>query len=220
MKPLQISLFLIANVIFISQAGRHIHQLAFGAQPSVLDKFDPEKEKARSEAQLQVLLEDYGSVSDEIRALEKGKKHSEVKDVQQEHSDLYEKKAALGKEISEREQKAREMRDTWIFAGFGLSLIIAGGILYKRAVVWPGFAVLVTGFCILEYWASPSFFGGGAVAEFHQLLLSKTILTVSALGALYLFWRIREEPSQAVQGMGASRSAEEPDRTSPEAGKP
>lgn len=204
MKALQITLFLIANVIFFSQAGRNIHHLVFGAQPSVLDKFEPEKEKARSEAQVQVLLADYQAVSEKIRALEKGKKHSEVMDLRQEHSDLYDKKDALRSEISEREEKAREMRDLWIYSGYGLLLIVAGTVLYRRAVVWPGFAILVTGFCVLEYWASPSFFGGGAVAEYHQLLLSKTILTFLALGALYLFWGIRGGPNQPLQATAAA----------------
>jgi hypothetical protein len=194
-KPLQITLFLIANVIFIAQTGRHVHQLVFGAQPSVLDRFEPEKEQARSERQLQVLLTDYESIHNEIRTLEKGKKHAEARDVRQEHSELYEKRDALQLEISQREQKAREMRDTWIFAGNGLSLIVVGGALYKRGLVWSGFAILVSGFCVLEYWASPSFFGGGAVAEFHQLLLSKTILTLSSLAALYVFWWFREAPN-------------------------
>lgn len=206
MKPLQITLFLIANVIFISQAGRNIHHLVFGAQPSVLDKFEPEREKARSEAQVQVLLADYQAVSEEIRTLEKGKKHSEVEDIQQEHSDLYEKKRALHSEIAEREEKAREMRDLWIYAGYGLLLIIAGSALYRRMIVWPGFAILVTGFCVLEYWASPSFFGG-AVAEYHQLLLSKTILTFLALGALYIFWRIRGEPNNTLEATRANARA-------------
>ena len=204
MKPLQITLFLIANVIFLSQVGRNVHHLVFGAQPSVLDKFEPEKQKARSEAQLQVLLSDYQAVTEEIRALEKGKKSSDVMDLRQEHSDLYEKKDALRSEISEREEKAREMRDLWIYCGYGLLLIIGGSILYRRRVVWPGFAILVTGFCVLEYWASPSFFGGGAVAEYHQLLLSKTVLTFLALAALYVFWKMRGEPNQALQATAAT----------------
>jgi hypothetical protein len=32
MKPLQITLFLIANLIFITQAGRDVHQVFLGAQ--------------------------------------------------------------------------------------------------------------------------------------------------------------------------------------------
>ena len=192
MKTLQITLFLIANVIFITQSGRHLHQLAFGAETSVLDRFDAEKSKARSEKQVQVLLDDYAATQDEIRSLEKGRKNSEVSDIRQEHSELYEKSDALKSEISDREHKARELRDLWIFSGFGIFLILLGSLIYKRRAMWPGFAVLVTGFCILEYWSSPTYFGGGAYAEFHQLLVSKTILTLSALAALYLFWKHKE----------------------------
>jgi hypothetical protein len=46
MKPLQIVLFVIGNIIFLSQLGRHTHQLALGAKPSVLDKFEVERTKA------------------------------------------------------------------------------------------------------------------------------------------------------------------------------
>lgn len=199
MKALQITLFLIANVIFLSQAGRNIHHVILGSQPSVLDKFEPEKQKARSEAQLRVLLADYQAVLEEIRALEKGKKSSEVADLRHTHSATYDRKDALRSEISQREDRTREIRDLWIYSGYGLLLIIAGGVLYRRDVVWPGFAILVSGFCILEYWASPSYFEGGANAEYHQLLLGKTILTLLALGALYGFWRLRGDPNPPLQ---------------------
>jgi hypothetical protein len=196
MKTLRITLFLIANVIFISQAGRNVHHLIFAAQPSLLDRFEPETEKARSQKQIQVLLADYKSVSDEIHALEKGKKQSEVNDLRQQHSELYQRQEALHSEITQREEKSREMRDTWIFSGYGLLLIAGGSLAYRRGWIWPGFAIVVTGFCVLEYWASPALFGGGAVAELHQLLLSKTILTFCALIALYAFWICRGEPNQ------------------------
>lgn len=199
MKALQITLFLIANVIFLSQAGRNIHHMVFGSQPSVLDKFEPEKQKARSETQLRVLLTDYQAVLEEIRALEKGKKSSEVADLRHARSETYDRKDALRSEISQREDRAREMRDLWIYSGYGLLLIIAGGVLYRRTVVWPGFAILVSGFCILEYWVSPSYFEGGAYAEYHQLLLGKTILTFLALGALYVFWRLRGDPNPTLR---------------------
>lgn len=192
MKTLQITLFLIANVIFITQSGRHLHQLVFGAEPSVLDRFDTEKAKARSEKQMQVLVDDYAATLGEIRTLEKGRKNPEVSDIRQVHFELYERSDALKSEISDREHKARELRDLWIFSVFGIMLILLGSFVYKRHAMWPGFAVLVTGFCVLEYWSSPTYFGGGAYAEFHQLLVSKTILTLAALVALYLFWRNKE----------------------------
>lgn len=193
MKPLQITLFLIANLIFITQSTRDLHQLVFGGQVSVLDQFDPEKLKARAEKQIETLIADYRNVNDQVRNLEQGKKSKEVEDIRQEHSDLYEKKNALRSEISEREQRSWELRDLWLFSSVGILFIVCGAMLYRTGTLWPGFSILVSGFTILEYWASPTFFSG-ATAEFHALLISKTLLTLIALGLLYAFWRIRVLP--------------------------
>ncbi len=189
MKPLQITLFVIANVIFITQGGRDIHQLIWGSEPSILDQFNPEKVKARSEKKTEVLVDEYRSANEEIRALEKGKGWKEVQDIQQEHEELYQKRGALQSEILERETKKREFRDVWIFTSFGAALIVLGTVLYRSRAVWPGLSVIIAGFAVFEYWASPSFFGG-AGAEFHALLVSKTVLTMIALVALYVVWRL------------------------------
>lgn len=190
MKPLQITLFLIANIIFITQSARDFHQLVFGAEASVLDQFHPEKQKARAEKKTEVLIAAYREATDQIRNLEQGKKYKEVEDIRQEHNELYKNRDALRSEISEREQRSREFRDLWLFSGFGIALIVAGAFLYRAYYVWPGFSILVSGFTLLEYWASPTFFGG-ATSEFHALLVSKTLLTLLALGLLYGFWRMR-----------------------------
>lgn len=195
MKTLQITLFIIANVIFISQAARHSHQLAFGSEGSVLDQFNPERQQAKAEGSLSALLEDYKTVTNQINALEKGRSFEEMRDIQQQNDELYRKKSALHSEILERERKSREIRDTWLFSGLGLLLIMGGSLLFSRAT-WPGFAFVITGFCILEYWASPSFFGGGALSEFHQLLVSKTILTATALVTPHVLWKFRNVPDK------------------------
>jgi hypothetical protein len=196
MKALQITLFILANIVFITQSGRDVHQLIWGSQPSILDQFDLEKANARSEKKAEVLVAEYRSVNDEIRALEKGKGWKEVQDIQQEHQDLYQKKEALHSEISERETKKREFRDVWIFTAFGAVLVVLGTVLYRLRVVWPGLSIVIAGFTVFEYWASPSFFGG-AGAEFHALLVSKTVLTFIALIALYIVWRlIRISPDE------------------------
>src|SRR5450759_3630668 len=83
MKPLQITLFIIANIIFITQSGRDVHQLIWGSEPSILDQFDPEKTKARSEKNTAVLVNEYGNVNAQILGIEKGKKWKEVQDVRQ-----------------------------------------------------------------------------------------------------------------------------------------
>ena len=189
MKPLQITLFIITNIIFITQSGRDVHLLIWGSEPSILDQFDPEKTKARSEKKVEVLLVEYRNVNEEIRALEKGKGFKEVQDIRQEHEDLYKKKDALHSEISEREAKKREFRDVWLFTAFGAALIVLGTALYRLRAVWPGLSIVIAGFTVFEYWASPSFFSG-AGAEFHALLVSKTVLTFIALAALYVVWRL------------------------------
>ena len=198
MKPLQITLFIIANIIFITQIGRHVHQLIWGSESSILDQFDPEIAKARSEKDTEVLVDEYRKVNEEIRALEKGKGLKEVQDIQQEHGDIYHKKGALRVEIYEREAKKREFRDVWIFTGFGAALIVIGVVLYRLRAIWAGLSIVIAGFTVFEYWASPPFFSG-AGAEFHVLLVSKTVLTFIALAALYGVWGLiricPDEPS-------------------------
>ena len=161
-----------------------------------MDQFDPEKTKARSEEKTEVLVDEYRSATDQIRAMEKGKGWKEVQDIRQGHEDLYQKRDALRLEISERETKRRELRDVWLFTAFGGFLIILGTILYRLRVVWPGLSIVIAGFTIFEYWASPSYFSG-AGAEFHALLISKTVLTFIALVALYVVARlIRISPNE------------------------
>ena len=189
MRTLQITFFIIANIIFITQSGHDIHQLIWGSEASILDQFEPEKAKARSEKSVKVLLTEYRGVNDQIDALEKGKGAKEVEDIQQKQKGLYDKKTALNKEISERENMQRQFRDLWIFTGFGTALIILGGFLYRARSLWAGVAIIITGFGIFECWASPSFFSG-ADAEFHMLLVSKTFLSLFALVCLYTAWRL------------------------------
>jgi len=189
MRTLQITLFILANVIFIIQGGRDVHQLIWGSEPSILDQFDAEKARARSEKKMEVLVNEYRTVSEEIRALEKGTGWKEAQDIRQEHQDAYQKKEALRSEISERETKKREFRDVWLFTTFGAALIILGTVLYRSRAHWSGLSIVIAGFTIFEYWASPSFFSG-ADAEFHALLVSKTVLTFIALAALYVVWRL------------------------------
>ena len=161
----------------------------------MLDEFDSEKQLARSEKQTDALVADLRVATEEIRTLEKGKNHSEVEDLRQVRSALYKKRDALKTEISERENKSRELRDLWLFSGFAVTLILIGTVLYRRSLVWPGLALLIPGFGILEYWASPTFFGGAAT-EFHQLLVGKTVLTFLALILLYVFWNLKEQRNQ------------------------
>jgi hypothetical protein len=71
-------------------------------------------------------------------------------------------------------------------------LILSGGAIYLRGGLWSGFAVLVTGFIELEYWASPTFFGGAGDTEFRLLLINKLVLSILAFLLLCAFWRLKD----------------------------
>ena len=202
MRPLQLTLFLIANVIFITQLGRHAHLLVYGTEASVLERFEKghvDKKRARSEQDVSALLKEYEENDQTLGRLEKDHKVGDLADLRQQNSATYERREALRIEISERERKERELRDMSLYCGYAIILYALGFILYRSGVVWPGFAILVTGIVILEYWASPTFFGGGGAGEYHQLLLLKIFTTSMAIVLLYLFWRISECRTKSLQ---------------------
>ena len=94
-----------------------------------------------------------------------------------------------------------ELRDTWVYSGYGILLILIGFFAYQRNQLWIGVALAIAGFSILEYWASPPWFSG-AESEFRSLLWSKTVLTIFALGLLYvaasraICWRPERDDAQ------------------------
>lgn len=194
MRPLQIVLFLIANLIFITQEIRHVHVLVFGAERSVLEQFErgfTDKEHAREEKDRARLLREYEEANTQIQSLEQGKNPMEMEEIRTQHREEYERRSVLRTEIQEREGRSREIRDLWFFAGLGIVLIVVGGLTYRAGWFWAGFSWVVAGFIEIEYWASPTFFGGGASGEFRVLLIQKIVLTALGLGLLYTFWALR-----------------------------
>jgi len=197
MKTFQVILFLAASIIFLTQIGRHAHQVVYGTERSVLERYDSDfadKQKALEQKDETILLEEYRVANQQVRDLEKGVKHDDLEDLRRANSDKYDLRNSLRSEIQEREHRRRELRDIWLYSGFGILLVGVGAVLYRRGVIWPGFAIVITGFSELEYWASPTFFGGAADAEFQILLVNKLVLSAIALALLYVFWSLRNLP--------------------------
>jgi hypothetical protein len=202
MKTLQIILFLAANLIFLTQIGRHAHQAVFGTERSVLTRYDTDfadKERARLEKNDQVLLEEYRSANEAVRTLEKGVKREGLDDLRRANTEKYDLRDSLRDEIQERERRRREVRDVWLYSGFGILLIAIGSVVYRKGVLWPGLGAVIAGFVELEYWASPTFFGGAGDSEFRFLLVNKLILSLIALLLLYVFWSLRSWPNKSLQ---------------------
>jgi hypothetical protein len=195
MKPLQIISVIIISIVLLTQIARHGYQLVFGTERSVIEQFAPNYEthqKARRAKSMSILLDEYKIASSSVAELERGKDHAEKHKLRAGNESLYNDYDALRTEITQRESRAREIRCLLIFSAIGVVFITIGTLVYKRGVIWPGFGLIAAGFCELEYWASPSFFGGGAHAEYTVLLWTKLILSMISLALLYTLWGLRE----------------------------
>lgn len=195
MKPLQITLFLLAAAIFLTQTVRHTHLMVFGSEPSVLDQFAgdyAEKMKVQEERSTEVLLQEYREVAPKINALEEGKSSDELKPIRDANSKLYEQYYMLKGEISLRETRHREIRDIWLFCAAGILMIPLGGWFMKRGWRWAGMSLVIPGFLELLWWSSPTFSFGGAAREYQLLLWNKIGLSVIGIVLLYAAWIFAE----------------------------
>lgn len=196
MKKLQITLFLLASLVLLTQTIRHVHLYFFelSSNTSALDPFESHyqiKKEVEEERSTRVLVAEFGLTQSHIKELEKGKTKEELEALKKAEADLYEKNSRLRREVEERERRLREIRDLWLFCGAGLGLILLGGVLYLKQAVWLGMSLIISGFSELLWWSSPAFSGGGASAEYELLLLNKIILSAIGLGLLYLGWYFR-----------------------------
>jgi hypothetical protein len=194
MKPLQIISVVILSLVLLTQIARHGYQLIFGTERSVIEQFAPDYEthrKARQAKDMSILLDEYKTASSGVAELERGKDPAEKYKLRARNEDLYNNYDALRTEITQRESRSREIRRLLIFSAIGVVFITIGTLVYKRGAIWPGFGLIAAGFCELEYWSSPSFFGGGALSEYTMLLWTKLILSMISLALLYTLWALR-----------------------------
>jgi len=104
--------------------------------------------------------------------------------------ELFARHMALRQELEQRERMSNELRDLWIYSVAGLFLIALGCMIYIKGNGWTGMSVIIPGFLELIWWSAPRFNLGGAVQEYHQLLVNKIFLTAIALVLLFALWSI------------------------------
>lgn len=196
MKKLQVTLFIIGSLILLTQTVRHVHLYFFelASKTSALDQFNSDyqiKKQVGEERSTKLLVEEYGSTRAKIKALEKDKTEDQIKEIKKSEETLYDKNTSLRREITDREDRLRDIRDIWVFSGAGLVFILLGSVFYLRQANWTGMSLLIAGFSEIIYWSSPSFFYGGARQEYELLLLNKITLSLIGLSLLYIAWHFR-----------------------------
>lgn len=193
MKKLQITLFILASLVFLTQTVRHIHLYFFAAESgvSMIDPFEPDYEiekEVKEEHSTEILVQEYKQTQKKVEELEEGKTKEEIEDLAESNKDLYSKRSNLRHEIIQREAWNREISNIWIYCFVGITFIILGSIIYAKGAPWIGMSFLIPGFLELIWWSSPSFHLGGAIREYELLLLNKIILSIVGIVLLYALW--------------------------------
>ena len=196
MKKLQIALFIIATACFIPQTIWDFYLLWKPKNDSVLEQFDTgydTKKEIKKIKSTDELVAEYRKVDLEIDKLEDGKTGEEKEKLEEENKELYSKQYSLSSEIDNREERDKEIRETWIFSIVGIILIVFGGVLYLKRQQWLGISLIIPGFLELMWWSSPQFSSGWATREYTSLLMTKSILSVIALLLLYVCFIFRNK---------------------------
>ena len=193
MKGLQITFLIIFGSILSVQAIRHVHLYAYGFEESILasyQEFFGMKKEIQLEASTDELLAEYEASTEKIKQLRDSDPTKMIRQMRQENAELFARSDALGKELRQREARARELRDIWLFSIAGYVLIGLGSLLYARGYDWVGMSLILPGFLELVWWSAPSFSVGGALQEYDLLLVNKIILTVIAFVLIYTLWLV------------------------------
>ena len=193
MKGLQITFLIIFSSILSVQAIRHVHLYAYGFEESILasyQEFFGMKKEIQLEASTDELLAEYEASTEKIKELRDSDPTKKLHQMRQENAELFARSDALGTELRQREARARELRDIWLFSIAGYVLIGLGSLLYARGYDWVGMSLILPGFLELVWWSAPSFSVGGALQEYDLLLVNKIILTVIAFVLIYTLWLV------------------------------
>jgi len=193
MKVLQVTFLIIFSSALSAQAIRHVHQYIYGYEESIIasaEEFSEMKKEIRLEASTDELLAEYEASQKEFRQLNESGKLMAQREMRQLNPELFARIKALRAELLQRESKARELRDIWVFSIAGFILIGLGSLLYSRGYSWIAMSLILPGFLELIYWSSPSFSLGGAIQEYELLLVNKIILTIIAFVLLYWLWLV------------------------------
>ena len=193
MRPLQITLALIALVILTTQTFRHAYVRWLEPRTSVLDRCAEKVEQDITAAKsLDALVSLYEEAHRKVKEAEK----EDAKVPKADREELYERlarepyksEATVKGAIQTWEQHGKEIYELRFFWTCGLVSILSGIGCYKYFSRWIGIAGIAAGFSEMIYWTAPSFRVFGSEVEFDRLLTQKLIFSVVSWILLLGLW--------------------------------
>lgn len=184
MKPLQISLAILAFVALMAQTVRHAYMLWFEPRGSVLDKYDqPVKEQITTAASLDELVRRYDAVHKEVEEAkqERAKNGAEMSplDLESTSEEPFKSERMLRDAIQQWEQRSKEIHEIRFYCAVAFILFLLGIFIYRKVNRWFGLTLMIAAFSELIYWTSPTFLG--TTREYDRLLMNKFVLSAISL---------------------------------------
>jgi len=192
MKPLRITLFVIAFVALASQTFRHAYVRWLEPRASVLDKYNTQTEKQITTAKsLDELVALYDAAHAKVEQEKAKTAQTEKDEMHRINADIepYKSESTLKRAINEWEEKAKELTELWRFWLAGVVAFFVGVWMMRRSDGWIGVSLVILAFSEMVWATSPSFRSfGGAQPEFDRLLVHKFGLSLSSLALLLFAW--------------------------------
>jgi len=205
MRILRITVFILALLVLLTQAVRHVYVRYLEPRTSVLDKFENTEGKKIIQSAMDIsdLLEKYEPAKQHVDQLDEKLKQELSKKTRDEyymleqkwkedHKHEYELEEELKAAIQEWEKRSNEILELRVFWLFGALFFFAGIFMIKKGLDWLGTAFIISGVVEMIWWTSPSFRFAGSPVEFDRLLNNKLAFTIVTLLILIVTWHLSE----------------------------
>jgi hypothetical protein len=205
MRPLQITLFVLAFIVVGTQSFRHIYVKFFQPRTSVLDPFRDPTESGIAEAEdLDDLLVMYQEAREAVAEYEGNPANPPVSVRERRELEPYSSEFRLEMEIQRREAQAHGIFKMRFYWAFGLVGVLLGILCHVRFNRWLGMAAVIAGFSEMAFWTSPLVRLPGAGTEFERLLNNRLVLSVVTWVLLLALWLLLDRSK-----IGAPKKASE-----------
>ncbi len=188
MKKLSTSVFVVLLVLLCTQFISHSYNRIFSNEESVLEKYKGKKPESSLDSSLSIkeLSMIYADSLKRIKLIESGKSGRKSR-LYTAQDDPYARKSAVEQLITSKENDSRNIRRMLAFWIAGIILAAAGSLVYIKADIWTGAALVISGFIEMTWSTGPLFFLSSA-ADSVMMLNVKIILSAVTAAAVTAFW--------------------------------
>lgn len=193
MKIFQAIIALLAVAFLGAQTLRHIYVLFVESNVSVLDKYDPSRDKIDAAKSLDELVELYETTRKETLVHKAATPRIPEESVHNyewrlDEHESFKSLHLIRQAIEEYELHQRQLAELHFFAIAGGLVLLVGAVVYYRVEKWAGTSICLLGLIELDWATSPAFSFFNSLPEFDRLVAFKLFYSILSLLLLGIGW--------------------------------